>query len=81
LALKAAFIRGVAILSFADEAVQLLDRIEVRQRSRRLDEVSVVALAPTAKPPHHGWLSFLAARLPAACASASHMYAPRFVFP
>jgi hypothetical protein len=31
-----------------------------------LDEMSVVALAPTAKPPHHGWLSFLAARLPAA---------------
>jgi hypothetical protein len=31
--------------------------------------------------PSYGCRSFLAARFPAACASASHMYAPRFVLP
>jgi hypothetical protein len=79
--LEPGFIIGVALLSLADDAGELLERVNVRQRSRRLDQVLIVALTPTTKPAHHGWRSFLAARLPTAWASASHMYSPRFVFP
>ena len=53
-AFETAFVNGVALLSFADEAVQFVDWIDVRQGSRRLEEVPVVALAPAAKPPYHG---------------------------
>jgi hypothetical protein len=75
-----ALIISVALLSVADYA-QAVDLIDVRQSRVRLEQVLIVSLAPAAKPSHHGWCSFLAARLPAAWASASHMYSPRFVFP
>jgi hypothetical protein len=52
--LEAAFVLGVALLSLAYEARKLLNWIDARQRKRRLDEASVVALAPAAKPAHHG---------------------------
>jgi hypothetical protein len=38
-------------LSLADDAGELFDRVEVRQRLSLLDEVSIVPLAPTAQPP------------------------------
>jgi hypothetical protein len=50
--LEAAFV--LALLSLAYEARKLLNWIDARQRKRRLDEASVVALAPAAKPAHHG---------------------------
>ena len=52
--LEAAFVLSVALLSLAYEARKLLNWVDVMQRKRRLDETSVVALAPAAKPPHHG---------------------------
>jgi impB/mucB/samB family len=52
--LEAAFVLGVALLSLAYEARKLLNWIDARQRKRRFDEASVVALAPAAKPAHHG---------------------------
>ena len=48
------FIISVSLLSVADYASKLLDRIGIWRRRGRLDEVSVVTLAPRAKPPHHG---------------------------
>jgi hypothetical protein len=50
---ETALIISVALLSVADYARKLLDRIDVRQRVR-LDQVLIVALAPAAKPSHHG---------------------------
>jgi hypothetical protein len=43
--LEAAFVLGVVLLSLAYEARKLLNWIDARQRKRRLDEASVVALA------------------------------------
>lgn len=51
---KSALIISVALLSVADYASKLLDRIDVRQRRARLEEVLIVTLAPAVKPPHHG---------------------------
>ena len=48
--IQAAFIFSIALLSFADDADQLLDWVKVRRRANRLDEVSVVSLAPAAQP-------------------------------
>jgi hypothetical protein len=48
--IQAAFIFSIALLSFADDADQLLDWVKVRRRASRLDEVSVVSLAPAAQP-------------------------------
>jgi hypothetical protein len=51
--IQAAFIFSIARLSFVDDADQLLERVNVRRRARRLDEVSVVSLAPAAQPMGH----------------------------
>jgi hypothetical protein len=48
--IQAAFIFSIALLSFADDADQLLDWVKVRRRANRVDEVSVVSLAPAAQP-------------------------------
>jgi hypothetical protein len=51
--IQAEFIFRIALLSFADDADQLLERVNVRRRASRLDEVSVVSLAPGAQPMGH----------------------------
>jgi hypothetical protein len=51
--IQAAFIFSIALLSFADDADQLLDWVKVRRRASRLDEVSVVSLASAAQPMGH----------------------------
>jgi len=48
--IQAEFIFSIALLSFADDADQLLDWVNVRRRASRLDEVSVVSLASAAQP-------------------------------
>jgi|HubBroStandDraft_3_1064219.scaffolds.fasta_scaffold433243_2 hypothetical protein len=48
--IQAEFIFSIALLSFADDADQLLDWVNFRRRASRLDEVSVVSLAPAAQP-------------------------------
>jgi hypothetical protein len=54
--IQAAFIFSIALLSFVDDADQLLvERVHVRRRASRLDEVSVVSLALAAQPMGH-WL-------------------------
>jgi hypothetical protein len=46
---------SITLLSFADDAGELFDRVEVRQRLGLLDEVSVVPLTPAAEPSqYHG---------------------------
>jgi len=65
-ALETALVLGIARLRLAHEARKLFDRIDFGQVVGGFDEMSVVALAPAAKPAYHGWRSFLAARLPAA---------------
>jgi hypothetical protein len=49
---ETALIISGALLSVADYARKLLDRIDVRQW--RVRQVLIVALAPAAKPSHHG---------------------------
>jgi hypothetical protein len=44
--IQAEFIFSIALLSFADDADQLLDWVNVRRRPSRLDEVCVISLAP-----------------------------------
>jgi len=51
--IQAAFIFGITFLSFADDADQLLDWVNVRRRASRFNEVSVVSLAPAAQPMAH----------------------------
>jgi len=53
---KPALVLGVALLSLAHDALEFFDRVDFRRRSRRgcLDQMSIVPLASTAKPPHHG---------------------------
>jgi hypothetical protein len=48
--IQAAFIFSIALLSFVDDADQLLDWVNIRRRASRLGEVSVVSLAPAAQP-------------------------------
>jgi hypothetical protein len=48
--IQAEFIFSIALLRLADDADQLLD---VRRRASRLDEVSVISLAPAAQPMGH----------------------------
>jgi len=49
--IETALVLTVALLSHAHDARELFERIDFRQR-RRPEEVSIVALAPTAKPTH-----------------------------
>ena len=49
---ETALIISGALLSVADYARKLLDRIDVRHW--RVRQVLIVALAPAAKPSHHG---------------------------
>jgi hypothetical protein len=51
--IQAEFIFSIALLSFADDADQLLDWVNVRRRASRFDKVSVVSLAPAAQPMGH----------------------------
>jgi hypothetical protein len=51
---KSAVIISVALLSVTDYASKLIDRIDVRRRRARLEQVLIVAFAPTTKPTHHG---------------------------
>ena len=52
--IQAAFIISIALLSFVDDADQLLvERVHVRRRASGLDEVSVVSLALAAQPMGH----------------------------
>jgi hypothetical protein len=51
--IQAEFIFSIALLSFADVSDQVLERVNVRRRASRLDEVTVVSLAPTAQPMGH----------------------------
>jgi hypothetical protein len=39
-----AFVFGIALLRFVDDADQLLEQVDVRQRPSLLDEVSIVSL-------------------------------------
>ena len=48
--IQPAFVFGIALLSFIDNADQLLERVDVRQRPSRLYEVSIVPPAPAASP-------------------------------
>jgi hypothetical protein len=46
-----AFVFGIALLSFIDNAEQLVERVNVRQRVSSLDEVSIVGMR------RGGWLA------------------------
>ena len=48
---------------------------------KRVDLEWELPIMQAALATRYGCVSFLAARIPAAAVSCSHMYAPRFVFP
>jgi hypothetical protein len=44
---------SIALLSLANDAGELFDPVELRQRLSLLDEVSIVPLAPAQQPSQH----------------------------
>ena len=54
--IQAAFIFGIALLCFIEDADQLLERINIGHGLSPLDEVSIVSIAPTAQPSQHNRL-------------------------
>ena len=48
--IEPAFVLSIAFLSFADDAGEFFDRVNVRRRRGAFDMVLVVPLAPAAQP-------------------------------